>query len=167
MPSMFSTHTNEVEIIIGLLMTCWKMVPLWGLCLHFLQSLRALNLTAVSCATNWASLCFWSELPAIARSLQTFPCPTFSLVAAILLIHKQFPSPTIVSLWCGFWPHFTHVMLRAGLSVLFLFPPLSSRQRKCRLVGCQDAVWIWMTGKKKGKVSSNTEFYFSAFPLHA
>ena len=175
MPSMFSTHTNEVEIIIGLLMTCWKMVTLRGLCLHFPRSLWALNLSAVSYATNWASLCFWSELPAIACLVQTFPCLMFSQAAVIGLIHKHSPLPC---LYCGSrygsWPHLTHVMLRVGLSlssrsqsVLSVPPAPSPRQRKCRFVGCQEAVLIQMTGNPNGKASSNPEFYFSAFPLPA
>lgn len=101
MPSMFSTHTNEVEIIIGLLMTCWKMVPLRGLCLHFPQSLWALNLSAVSCATNWASLCFWLDRPAIACSLQTFPCLMFSEAAVTGLIPMREMKPASL-LFCAF-----------------------------------------------------------------
>lgn len=164
MPSMFSTHTNEVEIIIGLLMTCWKMVPLRGLCLHFPQSLWALNLSAVSCATNWALLCFWLDRPATACSLQTFPCLAFPEAAVTGLTPKHPPEHTpclyCVSRW-GSGPH--HVTLGADFS-----PPYLSfnypRKRKCRFVGCQEALLIQMTGSPNGKVSSNPEFLFLCFP---
>lgn len=115
MPSMFSTHTNEVEIIIGLLMTCWKMVPLQGLCLHFPQSLGALNLSAVSCATNWASLCFWLDRPALVCSLQTLPCLTFSEAAVTELTSKHTPEHT-PCLYCHVqvWLRATSSSCRAG-----------------------------------------------------
>lgn len=120
MPSMFSTHTNEVEIIIGLLMTCWKMVPLGGLCLHFPQSLWALNLSAVSCATNRASLCFWLDRPATACSLQSFPSLMFSEATVTGLKPRHPPEHTpylYCTSRCDSGPHLAHVMLGADLSL--------------------------------------------------
>lgn len=90
MPSMFSTHTNEVEIIIGLLVTCWNMVPLRELRLHFPQPLWVLNLSVVSRATDWALLCFCSGLPAVARLLQTSSFLEFSQAAVVGLPHPVF-----------------------------------------------------------------------------
>lgn len=171
MPSMFSTHTNEVEIIIGLLMTCWKMGPLRGLCLHFPHPLWALNLSAVSCATNWASLCFWLDRPATACSLQAFPHLMFSEAAVTGLTPKHPQnsrfSCTLFVLYIQVWLRTTSSSCHAGSCSQPVLQLASPRKRKCRFVGGQEALLSQMTGSPTGKVSSNPEFYFSAFPLHA
>lgn len=160
MPSMFSTHTNEVEIIIGLLVTCWNMVPLRELRLHFPQPLWVLNLSVVSRATDWALLCFCSGLPAVARLLQTSSFLEFSQAAVVGLPHPVFS--------LGVLNGSRHNLLlpcccaRSAFSWCLHHP----RRGTHRLVGCQEVAQIQMTCNSNGKASSKREFYFSSLCAH-
>lgn len=163
MPSMFSTHTNEVEIIIGLLVTCWNMVPLRELRLHFPQPLWVLNLSVVSRATDWALLCFCSGLPAVARLLQTSSFLEFSQAAVVGLLYS--PPPCVFTggpEWLSTQP--ASAMLLCSFCLLLV--PSPPRRGTHRLVGCQEVAQIQMTCNSNGKASSKREFYFSSLCAH-
>lgn len=83
-----------------------------------------------------------------------------------LLLHPSALSPPFI-LWVQVWLLTMANSCHAENWSLSVPPPPSPRQRKCRFVGCQEAMLIQMTGNPNSKASSNPDFSFSPFPLHA